>query len=396
MTDAPAMRESVAVSALAPRHTSPLPRVLYAVAMDGTHKFGSLEEQIYTLALAFQAEGSLFLPLFVDATNPARPGLRAFDNAGLPTAHLNLWSFGLQKLKRLGRMVSEHGIQVMHWNFYSPLNYYVMGLSALRPRLRHCLTDHNSRVVPLAPPARALSRLVKRLLLKRYQQVWCVSQYVNDCLRQQQTWSNLATCLHFINTDRFRPDPATRSRVRAETGCGDRFVVLTVANLIPEKGIDVAIRAMAAAPPEAVLWIVGDGQLADSLKSLAAELGIAKRVRFFGQQTLVQPFMQAADCLACPSLWAEAAGLVNLEALSSGLPVLASRIGGIPEYVDDRQTGLLFQPGDHTALASLIRKLMANPAECERLGARARAEACVRFSAPARLDEYLTLYRRCS
>ena len=82
--------------------------------------------------------------------------------------------------------------------------------------------------------------------------------------------------------------------------------------------------------------------------------------------------MQAADCLVCPSLWAEAAGLVNLEALSTGLPVVASRIGGIPEYVEDGKTGMLFPPGDHQALAALIRRLMDTPEEYQQLAAAAQ------------------------
>src|SRR5262249_30654550 len=159
------------------------------------------------------------------------------------------------------------------------------------------------------------------------------------------------SCLHFINTDRFRPNLAIREAVRREHGCEQRFVALLAAHLIPEKGVDVAIRALVETPQNVVLWIVGTGPEQACLQALTAKLGLPDRIKFFGQQPEVQPFMQAADCLLCPSLWAEAAGFVNIEALATGLPVLASRIGGIPEYVDDCRTGILFPPGDHQALA---------------------------------------------
>src|SRR5262249_49879111 len=155
---------------------------------------------------------------------------------------------------------------------------------------------------------------------------------------------NLERCLHFINTDRFRPDSGVRAAVRREHGADQRFVALAVANLIPEKGIDIAVRALAEAPAHITLWVVGTGAEGGTLQALSATRGLGERVSFSGQRTLVEPIMQAADCLVCPSLWAEAAGLVNLEALGTGLPVLASRIGGIPEYVDDGVTGYLFPP----------------------------------------------------
>jgi glycosyltransferase involved in cell wall biosynthesis len=117
------------------------------------------------------------------------------------------------------------------------------------------------------------------------------------------------------------------------------------------------------------------------------------RLMFFGQQVEVQPFMQAADCLVCPSVWAEAVGFVNLEGLSSGLPVVASRIGGIPEYVEDGQTGLLFPPGDHHALAKLLRRLQDAPEERTRLGEAGRNAAVERFSVANRIGTVLDLYR---
>jgi len=370
-----------------------LPRVLYAIALDGSQKLGSLEEQIYFLAKAFRANDSLFLPLFLDPEGVQKAGTAAFEAAGLPTANLNLWGFRWKTLWHLNKIIGQHRIQLIHWNFYAPVNRYVMALSVLRPCLRHYFTDHNSRILPLTPGPRGFARILKRVLLKRYHKVWCVSRYVQDCLEEQQSWSNLECCLHFINTDRFRPDAQVREQVRRQYGCQDQFVVLAVANLIREKGIDVAIRAMAETPANTVLWIIGVGSEAATLQALAAGMGLQDRVRFFGQQAHVQPFMQAADCLTCPSLWAEAAGLVNLEALSTGLPVVASRIGGIPEYVEDGRTGLLFPPGDHHALASMLRRIHDAPEERRRLGEAARETAIQRFSVPSKINDYLDLYR---
>jgi len=373
-----------------------LPRVLYAIALDGSQKFGSLEEQIYFLAQAFRARDSLLLPLFLDPAEPGHGSTLVFKSTGLPTAHLNLWVFRWKTLWQLNEIINRHRIQLIHWHFYPPINGYLLALSALRPGVRHYFTDHNSRMLPIAGARAGVGRLVKRVLLKRYQKVLSVSQFVGDCLAEQRSWPKAECCLHFINTDRFRPDAAVRHTLRRDQACEDRFVVLAVAHLIREKGIDVAIRAMAETPPSTVLWVVGSGGETANLKALTGELDLAGRITFFGQQAQVQPFMQAADCLVCPSLWAEAAGFVNLEALSTGLPVVASRIGGIPEYVEDGRTGMLFPPGNHQALAGLLRRLHDTPNECRRLSEAARTAAVQRFSVASKINEHLELYHACS
>ena len=166
---------------------------------------------------------------------------------------------------------------------------------------------------------------------------------------------------HFINTDRFRPSGPVRREMRTELGVGNEFVVLVVAHLIAEKGVDVAIRSIAELPDCVELWIVGGGKEADELRTLAERVGAASKTRFLGNQRRVERFMQAADCLACPSIWDEAVGLSNLEALASGLPVVASAVGGIPEFIRDGHNGYLFERGDGAGMVQAIERLKVDP-----------------------------------
>jgi starch synthase len=380
-----------------------LRRVLYAVALDPGRKFGSLEEQILFLGRAFRERGSLFLPLFLCPPGPDK--LRAYHEASLPAECLELGAFRPGRLARLWRVVRRWGIEVVHWNFTEPLaNFYVWGLSLLAPGVRHYYTDHISRPLPLPGPPRGLGRLARRLLLGRYARVVCVSQFVHDHLERLRCWPNLRRCHHFVNTDRFRPDGAAREALRRQWRAEGAFVVLTVAHLIAAKGVDVLCRAVAQVPAPWELWVVGEGPEAEPLRRLCDQLGLedggdkprqsgGALVRFLGARGRVEPYLQAADCFVCPSLWAEAAGLVNLEALSAGLPVVASRTGGIPEYVADGQTGLLFPPGDADALAGCLRRLAEDPALRARLGQQGRQDAVARFSVPGRLADYLSLYQ---
>ena len=369
----------------------PLQRVAYFTDLFPSSKFGSLEEQIFTIAKAFRDRGGLFLPVF---GGPVAPEVKErYRDAGLKVEGLNLHAWSTETLSQLLRLIRTNKISAIHWNFYSPINRYVWLLSLSAPGLRHYLTDHTSRVLPLEQAAGGMKKLVKKVLYKRYRKVWCISDFVVGCLEHSGTWSNIERCTYFINTDRFRPDTDVRTHVRVKLNAGNKFVLLFVANIIPVKGGDVLIKALADVPDDVQLWVVGDGTDLARLKHLTSELGLERKVIFLGNQNYVEPYMQGADCFICPSLWGEATGLVNLEAQASGLPVIASEIGGIPEFVLDEQTGLLFPPGDSQELAKKINRLLEDKDFYDRLSKTARLSAVERFSIERRLEDYVRAYQ---
>jgi glycosyltransferase involved in cell wall biosynthesis len=158
--------------------------------------------------------------------------------------------------------------------------------------------------------------------------------------------------------------------------------VITVANLRPEKGHDVlleAARLVLARFPDARFELVGDGPERARLVARADALGIAGAVSFLGHTDEVAGQLARADISALPSR-TEAFPNAALEAMASGLPVVASAVGGLVELVDDRRTGLLTPAGDATALAGRLCELMADGALGGRLGRAARAAVEARFS----------------
>ena len=367
-------------------------RVLYLTDLHPANKFGSLEEQILILAKSLYGAGGALIPVFgapVGSDTAAQ-----YREVGLIPESLDLHRYSLFSLWRLVSLVQRHRIDVVHWNFYSPINPYVLALSALVPRVRHFITDHNSRIPNETASARSLKRRLKKLLLNRYSRVLCISDFVKDQLQNQQVWPALSRCTYFINTARFRPDQPLRVQWRAKLGLADpgKFVLLFVGKLISWKGVDVAIKALLHLPGSVVLLVVGEGPMEPELKKLVTRLKLDHRVQFFGNQRNVAPYMQAADCFVCPSLWEEAVGLVNIEALASGLPVLASRTGGIPEFIDDKVTGLLFKPGDDLGLADRVNFLIENPRILNSMSKKARINAVERFSIQKRVPDYLELY----
>ncbi|GIW20581.1 MAG: hypothetical protein KatS3mg065_0877 [Chloroflexota bacterium] len=142
----------------------------------------------------------------------------------------------------------------------------------------------------------------------------------------------------------------------------DAQLVGVVARLEPEKGHPTLLAAwpeVVRRCPQAYLLVVGEGSQRDALEALAAELGIADHVVFTGRRDDVPAVTAALDVAVLPS-YREAQGLVILEAMALGRPVVASNVGGIPEVIDDGVSGLLVPPGDPVALAGAIVRLLTD------------------------------------
>lgn len=365
-------------------------RVLYVVNLNPSMKFGSMEEQIFLLSVDLADRGGLLLPVFAQEMDECQR-LR-YQSAGLPVISLFLGKFRAASLAQLIRVIDRYRIQVIHWNLYPPVNFYVPLLRLTRPKVRHVLTDHNSRPRSIVRSSGYFKRLSRKWFAAAYSGVFGVSNYVQADLKNQAIWRNPGRYHHFVNTERFKPDGSTRASLRSALDCTDRFVALVVAHLIPEKGVDIALRALAELPSRIVLWIAGDGPERSQLEHLAAALGVGDRTTFLGLRPDVCQYMQAADCLVCPSVWQEAAGLVILEAMACGLPVVASRVGGIPEFVISGQTGFLVPAGDHAAVATHLKSLSGSETLLNDTSRSARAHAEEHFSHKTRMALALSLY----
>jgi glycosyltransferase involved in cell wall biosynthesis len=171
--------------------------------------------------------------------------------------------------------------------------------------------------------------------------------------------------------------PADRNALRAEQNSPPGAVVILQASRMEEwKGHRLHLQALAQLHdlPGWVCWIAGGAQRPDevkyekSVRLLAAELGLAGRLRFLGQRADVPRLMAVADIFCQPNLGAEPFGIVFLEAMQAGLPVVTTAAGG-PVEILNPSCGVLVPTGDVDALADRLRRLIADPAERHRLGA---------------------------
>lgn len=178
--------------------------------------------------------------------------------------------------------------------------------------------------------------------------------------------------------------PQEKARLRTQYGLAPGFTVLFVGRIIPRKGVPVLLRAMHRLNKHmpARLLIAGSGKppYVRRLKLLARRLGV--RVSFLGNipHEDIHGLYQCADCFICPSQQHESFGLVNVEAMASGLPVIASSNGGIREIINSGQNGYLVKqyrnPGP---FANRMLQIGSNPALAARIAARGRSDALQMF-----------------
>jgi sugar transferase (PEP-CTERM/EpsH1 system associated) len=182
----------------------------------------------------------------------------------------------------------------------------------------------------------------------------------------------------------------------------DALLIGTVGRLNEVKRQDVLIRAFAQVrqhTPDAHLVLVGEGPALNDLQTLVSSHGLTDCVHFAGYQPHSGPYLQAMDIFALTSR-SEGMPQAVLEASVTGLPVVASRVGGLPEVIEDGVSGIMFEAGNDAALATIFRELIANADLRKRLGAAARARVESKFSVARMAAEYhrdfLTLLRNRS
>jgi glycosyltransferase involved in cell wall biosynthesis len=168
----------------------------------------------------------------------------------------------------------------------------------------------------------------------------------------------------------------------------DARILLAVARLTQQKGLDVAVRALALLPNDMVLVALGEGPERAPLEALAHELGVAHRVFLPGRVPDVSAWLRRASLLVHPARW-EGFGLGVLEAMLAALPVVASNVSSLPELVVDGETGILVRPDDPSALALGVARAL----EQSSLGDAGRARARSVFSVSQMADRTAALYR---
>ena len=288
---------------------------------------------------------------------------------GVPAHDLQMrWKGDVRVLGRLARLLRQEGIQILITFLFHPtlLGRLVGWFAGVPIRISsertmafnghgRCLL--NRWTVPLASHVVAVSERVAAHATRRF----------------RIPLDRLSVIPNGVNLQHFHPAHRVQSTLGPVIGC--------TARLHPENDHATLLQAFAEVSnrrSDAQLLLLGSGRSEAQLRALAERLGISAAVRFEGEQGDVAPWLARMDLYAQPSI---AAGMSNsiLEAMATGLPVVATAVGGTPDVVLDGQTGLLVKPGDPAGLADALLTLLADRSLANRLGRAGRARVETHF-----------------
>jgi len=293
---------------------------------------------------------------------------------------------------RLRQLIRGQGIDVIHSHNYSAWLYACLAARATG-NVIHVHTEHSE-------VDRSWRRYLAERWLSRFTTfVVAVSRHVHAAMIQDIGIDPRRVRLVYNGVDVSRFSPGAGRRAGARQGLGlspDQVAIGIVARLARIKNHDALLRAFAPLCQEpgnrARLVVVGDGPERAALEQLAHGLGITNGVTFLGERHDIPELLNAFDIYALTSL-NEGMNLTLLEAMSTGLPVVATAVGGNVEIVEEGVTGCLVPSGDIGALTERLRYLVNSAAVRTPMGQEARARVLRLFDQQAMMRDYLALYR---
>lgn len=317
-------------------------------------------------------------------------------HARLAALGIETFAFGATTAKdypravlRLARLLRENAFDVVHAS--EPIQASIAGLACLYARNTRCIFHyHHTKVTGMQ---KALSRLGSWLS----DRVMVVSNASRDATTK---WDGTRTVKTFLAYNGIAPLPEVSSsqieQLRKKLGIPKNAKIVTiVARLRPVKGHDTLFEACEIVAKDIseplYLLVVGDGEERERLMR-EIENFTAFTTHFVGNQENVALWYSAADVVAMPSYF-EPFGLVAVEAMSCGRPLIASGVDGLVEVIEDGVSGLLVSPKDKTALADAIASVLNQPCLAHRLGERGKHRVSERFTMEKMVEGWIECYR---
>jgi L-malate glycosyltransferase len=302
--------------------------------------------------------------------------------------------YSLSLSVKIREVADQYGLDLVHVHYAIPhATSAFLAKEMLKPKpLPTMTTLHGTDItlVGLMPSYYEITRFS----IEKSDAVTAVSDFLRDAtIREFRIQRPIEVIHNFVDTDLFRPqdDPCARRRLAPN---GER-ILMHVSNFRKVKNIPTIVKVFSEVRRHEPcrLVLVGDGPEREATERLVADLGIGDGVLFLGDQEYIVDLLAAADVFLLPSQH-ESFGLSALEAMSCGVPVVGSRIGGLPEVIVHEETGFLCDPMDDACMTAIVLGLLRDESLRTTIGRAARERAVSTFNRTQVVARYLESYDR--
>lgn len=349
---------------------------------------GGMENIIYNLASGVD---SCCFDIKILCLNKIGPLSEKLSEIGIKSELAGKMMPGLSMIypAQLIKTIKQSGCQIVH--SHSGCWFKVASACARIPGIKHIYTEHGRTF-----PERKLQIYMDQYSVRRTDKVVAVGTILHQYLIDEihlppDKIININNC---IDTDRFKPS-SNRDAIRNELGYSDNDIVIAiVARLAQVKNHELLIDAfniVAQNQYRAKLLIIGDGPLRDQLEEKTSQYGLNEKIKFLGDRDDVERILPAADISTLSSL-SEGISLTVLEAMSCGLPVVATSVGGNPSIISDRENGFLIKSGDLDNYVEALNKLIDSAELRITMGIKARKNVIDNWSLKIMVNKYEELY----
>ncbi len=291
---------------------------------------------------------------------------------------------------KMAEVAETHDLDVLHVHYAMPFAASAfLAKQLVAPARLPVVTTLHGTDITIVGQQPALLRMTK-FTIESSDRVTAVSQALKDAtIDTLAVEKSIEVIPNFVDPEVFAP---RRRRPPLIAPAGTR-VLMHASNFRPVKNVETVVRIFAAVHErmDARLVMVGDGPEKPRAEELARHLGVAKHVLFLGNQEVMEELLPLADLFLLPSS-TESFGLVALEAMAAGVPVIASRVGGLPELVNHGVNGYLEDPADLDAFVRTALRVLEDDRLHRRIGRAARARAVSDFHVDQVVERYRAVY----
>ena len=306
--------------------------------------------------------------------------------------------YDLALASRMAEVAEFNGLDLLHVHYAIPHSVSALlarqMLAARGRRLPFVTTLHGTDITLVGLDRSYLP--ITRYAIQESDGVTSISQYLKDkTLQDFDVTRGIEVVPNFVNCDVYAPikDEAARAEARKRLALPDEAILMHLSNFRPVKRVVDVVKVFAQVVAEmpARLVLVGDGPERSAAEWLARDLHIHEKIHFLGKQERVNELLPLADLLLMPSEL-ESFGLAALEAMACKVPSIATRVGGVPELIENGVTGLLYQVGDVDGMAAGALGLLQDRGRLEAMREAGRKTAQTRFCATLVVPQYIRYY----